>query len=43
MRYRKKPVEVEAQQWDGSYESQSRIVTWSEGAVSYEPVEAVAS
>lgn len=34
MRYRKKPVEVEAVQWDGSHERQARIVTWSQGAVS---------
>lgn len=34
MRYRKKPILIEAIQWDGSYESQGQIVTWSKGAVS---------
>lgn len=34
MRYRKKSVEVEAMLWDGSYESQSRIVTWADGKAS---------
>lgn len=33
MRYRKKPVVIEAMQWDGSYERQSKIVTWSKGAI----------
>lgn len=32
--YRKKPVVIEAEQWDGTYESQGRIVTWSGGAIS---------
>lgn len=33
-RFRKKPVEVEAMLWDGSYESQGKIVTWADGKVS---------
>jgi hypothetical protein len=33
-RFRKKPVVIEAMQWDGTEASQSRIVTWANGAVS---------
>lgn len=28
-KFRKRPVVIEAMQWDGSYEVQQRIVTWS--------------
>lgn len=28
MRYRKKPVEVEARQWDGTAEGATRIIDW---------------
>lgn len=31
--FRKKPVEVEAMQYDGSMESQRAIVTWSGGRI----------
>jgi hypothetical protein len=33
-RYHKKPVEVEAVQWDGSAEVQQQIVTWAGGKIS---------
>lgn len=33
-RFRKKPVVIEAMQWDGSRESQGAIVNWSNGVVS---------
>lgn len=40
MRYRKKPVVVEAMQWDGSIESATRIVQWApRGCVIYLPSE----
>jgi hypothetical protein len=28
-KYRKKPVVIEAMQWDGTYGQQQRIITWS--------------
>lgn len=31
--YRKKPVVIEAMQWDGTEASQAEIVTWSNGIV----------
>lgn len=34
MRFRKKPVEIEAMLYDGSMESQRAIVNWSNGIVS---------
>lgn len=33
-RFRKKPVTVEAMQWDGTEASQQAIVTWSRGEAS---------
>jgi hypothetical protein len=33
MRYRKKPVVIEAAQWDGSEESQHKIVNWAGGKI----------
>lgn len=32
-KFRKKPVVIEARQWDGSMDSQQDIVNWSKGAV----------
>ena len=32
-KFRKKPVVIEAMQWDGSMQSQAEIVTWSDGKV----------
>lgn len=32
-RYRRKPVVVEAVQWDGSEETQAQIVTWARGKI----------
>lgn len=32
-KYRKKPIEIEAMQWDGSHESMLAIVSWSGGKV----------
>ena len=29
-RFRKRPVEIEAMQWDGSYASAMRIICWAE-------------
>lgn len=34
MKFRKKPVVIEARQWDGSRESQSDIVKWGDGHIS---------
>ena len=33
-RFRKRPVVIEAMQWDGGEESQRTIVNWAEGKVS---------
>lgn len=33
MKYRKKPVVIEAMQWDGTEKSQAAIVTWTKGAI----------
>lgn len=33
-KFRKKPVTIEAMQWDGTEKSQAAIVTWADGAIS---------
>lgn len=36
-KYRKKPVEIEAMQWDGSLTSAQEVAKWCGGRVEYDP------
>lgn len=37
MKYKKKPVEIEAMQWDGTIEGGNEIIDWSDGSVKWYP------